>query len=169
MTVTEFFELASYIVTVFGLPLAIGTFIYEQRKERENEEEEVYLLLSDAYHEFLKLVLANPDLQLRTQSANFDLTPEQEERRQVIFDILISLFERAYLTAFEDQMTTRQARRWHSWDDYMREWCRRADFRRLLPRLLQGEDEDFARYIRRLEQEELQAIHVESEQRNGEG
>lgn len=162
MTVTEFFELASYVVTVFGLPLAIGTFIYEQRKERENEEEEVYLLLSDAYHEFLKLVLANPDLQLRTQSANFNLTAEQEERRQVLFDILISLFERAYLTAYEDQMTPRQARRWHSWDDYMREWCRRADFRRSLPRLLQGEDEDFARYLRRLEREELQALSAES-------
>lgn len=158
MTVTEFFELASYVVTVFGLPLAIFTFMYEQRKERENEEEEVYLLLSDAYHEFLKLVLANPDLRLRTQTATPNLTPEQEERMQVIFDMLISLFERAYLTAYQPHMTARQARRWHSWDDYMREWCRRDDFRRLLPRLLQGEDEDFARYIRRLEQEEMQKV-----------
>ena len=31
-------ELLSYIVTVFGLPLVIVIFIYEQRKERENEE-----------------------------------------------------------------------------------------------------------------------------------
>lgn len=158
MSFLELFEFASYVVTVFGLPLAIYIFIFEQRKERENEEEECYLLLSDAYHEFLKLVLANPDLRLRTQTATPDMTPEQEERMQVIFDMLISLFERAYLTSYDEAMTPRQARRWHSWDDYMREWCRRDDFRRLLPRLLQGEDEDFARYLRRVEHEEVLAM-----------
>ncbi len=54
-------ELLSYIVTVFGLPLAVISFMLEQRKERENEEEEVYRLLSDAYTDFLKLVMANPN------------------------------------------------------------------------------------------------------------
>jgi hypothetical protein len=29
----------------------------------------------------------------------------------------------------------------------MHEWCRREDFRAVLPELLQGEDEDFAAYI----------------------
>jgi hypothetical protein len=32
----------------------------------------------------------------------------------------------------------------------MREWCRREDFRALLPRLLQGEDPEFAQFIRDL-------------------
>jgi hypothetical protein len=32
----------------------------------------------------------------------------------------VALFERAYLTAYDDQMTPRQRRRWHSWDDFMR-------------------------------------------------
>ena len=41
-------ELLSYMVTVIGLPLAIFTFWHEQRKERENEDEETYQLLSDA-------------------------------------------------------------------------------------------------------------------------
>ena len=53
-------------------------------------------------------------------------------------------------------MTVKQQRRWHSWDDFMREWVRRDDFRVLLPRLLQGEDPDFAIYIRRLAEEEGQ-------------
>ncbi len=63
----ETWELLSYVVTVFGLPLAILTFLYQQRKERENEEEAVYQLLSDAYTDFLKLVMENPDLKLRSQ------------------------------------------------------------------------------------------------------
>jgi hypothetical protein len=48
-------ELLSYVVTVVGLPLAIMTFMLEQRKERENEDEEVYQLLADNYTDFLKL------------------------------------------------------------------------------------------------------------------
>ncbi len=146
----ETWELMSYIVTVFGLPLAIISFMFEQRKERENEEEEVYQMLSDAYTDFLKLVIANPDLKLRSQSGIAQLSEEQQERMHVLFEILISLFERAYLLAYEPNMAGKQLRRWYSWDDYMREWCERDDFRELLPRLLQGEDPDFAMYITKL-------------------
>ncbi len=150
----ETWELLSYIVTVFGLPLAILSFLHEQRKERENEEEEVYQQLSEAYTDFLKLVIANPDLKLRSQTSAVDLSEEQRERQHVMFEILISLFERAYLLAYEDDMSGKQRRRWMSWEDYMREWCRRNDFRQLLPRLLQGEDADFASYIMQLAKEE---------------
>jgi hypothetical protein len=62
--------------------------------------------------------------------------------------MLISLFERAFLLLYEPRMSSKQARRWSSWEDYMREWCRREDFRALLPTLLQGEDPEFVEYIR---------------------
>jgi hypothetical protein len=154
----EFWELLSYIVTVFGLPMAILIFLYEQRKERENEEEEVYQLLSDAYTDFMKLVLDNPDLKLRSRTATTpSLTDEQKERALAIFEILISLFERAYLLVYEEVMAEKQLRRWKTWEDFMREWCGRDDFRILLPRLLEGEDADFAAYIRRLADEERRA------------
>ena len=55
-------EIASYVVTVIGLPLAIGVFLLEQRRERRNEEDEVYQLLSDAYNDFLRVAIDNPDL-----------------------------------------------------------------------------------------------------------
>ena len=150
----ETWELLSYIVTVFGLPLAIIAFMFEQRKERDNEEEEVYQLLTGDYTDFLKLVIANPDLKLRSQTEIPDHTEEQRERVQVLFEILISLFERAYLLSYEDKMTRKQLRRWLSWEDFMREWGQREDFRKLLPKLLQGEDPDFAAYIRKLAAQE---------------
>lgn len=140
-------ELLSFMVTVIGLPLAIVVFLYEQRKERENEEEEVYQLLADNYQDFLKVALDNPDLRLFSAEGARELTPEQHERRLIIFNMLVSLFERAFLLLHEDRMVDRQARRWSSWEDYMREWCRRIDFREALPTLLRGEDPDFARYI----------------------
>ena len=155
----EIWEMLSYVVTVIGLPLAIFTFWQEQRKERENEDEETYQLLSDAYTDFLKLVMENPDLQLRSRQAAPQLTDEQQERRQVVFEMLVSLFERAYLLAYDDDMTEKQRRRWHSWDDYMREWCRRPDFCAMLPQLLVGEDPDFVTYIEHLAREEHDRVH----------
>ena len=143
-------ELLSYVVTVVGLPLAICVFLLEQRKERENEEEEVYQLLSDNYQDFLRVALGNSDLRLFSTGSAPSLTEEQQERRLIIFNMLISLFERAYLLLHEEEMNPKQARRWHSWEDYMHEWCRRPDFRASLPTLLHGEDPSFVRYVERL-------------------
>jgi hypothetical protein len=151
----DFWEIASYVVTVIGLPLAIFVFLYEQRKERDNEEEEAYQMISDAYKDFLRIVLENADLRLRTDTSTPNLTPEQHERMMLIFDMLVSLFERAYLVLYEPDMNERQKRRWASWDDYMHEWCRREDFRTALPLLLRGEDAEFTAYIKRVADEEL--------------
>jgi len=153
-------ELASFIVTTLALPFAILFFAWEQRKERDNEEEEQYQLLSDAYIDFLGVVLANPDLHLRTNEPLADPSAEQRERMLVIFDMLISLFERAYLVAFKPVMGETEKRRWNSWDDYMREWCRREDFHNSLPLLLRGEDPEFQDYIRRVAEEERGPIIV---------
>ena len=146
----ETWEMLSYVVTVIGLPLAILVFIYEQRKERENEEEEVYQLLSDNYQDFLKVALAHPDLQLFSTDETPALSEQQRERMIIIFSMLVSLFERAYLLLYDEKMSPKQTRRWRSWDDYMREWCRRADFRASLPSLLSGEDPEFVSYIQSL-------------------
>ena len=147
-------EILSFIVTVFALPTAILIFMFEQRRERNNEEEEEYQLLANAYTDFLKVVLDNADLKLRSNVSIKNPTPEQQERMLVIFDMLISLFERAYLVAWQPRMGGERARRWNSWDDYMREWCRREDFHTRLPELLRGEDAQFSAYICRIDAEE---------------
>jgi hypothetical protein len=154
MNLMQWLELGSYTVTVIGLPFALYVYLAEQRKERDNEEDEEYQLLSDAYNNFLKVVLENPDLRLRTLEHVPNRTAEQLERMTIIFEMLISLFERAYIVAYRDAMTTEQRRRWSSWDDYMREWCRRGDFRQMLPQLLRGEDAEFSRYILNVAKEE---------------
>lgn len=155
MNALEWWELASYVVTVVGLPLAITVFIYEQRKERQLEEEELYQRLSDEYADFLRLVLENADLQLQSKlSTSNNLTGEQIERRHTLFEILVALFERAYILVYEQDMNRETRRLWQSWEDYMRQWCRRDDFRAELPELLEGEDEDFSQHILRIAGEE---------------
>jgi hypothetical protein len=140
-------EMMSYIVTVVGLPLAIFVFLFEQRKERENEDEEVYQLLSDNYQDFLKVALDHPDLRLFSTEEHTSLNEEQQERLLIIFNMLTSLFERAYLLLYNEDMTPKQARRWNSWEDYIVEWCNKPHFRALLPKLLIGEDPSFVKYI----------------------
>lgn len=151
MPTLQTWELLSNLVTVVGLPLAIFVFAYEQRRERDSEEESVYQLLSDNYERFLRTALRHSDLKLFAAEETPQLSEEQQERMFIIFSMLVSLFERAYLLLYEVRMTSQQRRRWLSWEDYMREWCGRADFRRLLQVLLKGEDPEFVAYIQSLQ------------------
>ena len=151
----SFWEIASYVVTVVGLPFAILIFVWEQNRERENEDEELFQRLTDEYAEFSKILLENADLRLMSGSVpDSELNEEQIERKMIIFDLLISLFERAYLLVYEERMSKKTARMWATWDDYIRFWCRRSDFRTALPKLLEGEDPDFAGYIRQITEQE---------------
>lgn len=145
----ELLEAASYLVTIVGLPMAIAVFVHDRRRDQQTDEEEIFLRLSDEYADFMRLVLDNSDLRLLS-SEPAALNEEQAERRGAIFAILVSLFERAYVLVHEERMSRQQARLWQSWEDYMAEWCRREDFRKALPALLQGEDPDFSSMIRRL-------------------
>ncbi|HWK67117.1 MAG TPA: hypothetical protein VNS34_19500 [Rhizobiaceae bacterium] len=158
MSLMTSLEVMTHVITIVGLPLAIFAFVYEQRKARQNEEEEIFQMLSDGYVDFLKLALQHPDLRLQSTEATSGLSEEQTERMLSMFGILISLFERAYLVVYDEKMPPHKERRWRSWEDFMREWCHRKDFRTALPRLLPGEDPEFAVYITRIAEEEDAAL-----------
>jgi predicted amidohydrolase YtcJ len=148
MSSLETWELLSYIVTVVGLPFAILVFLWEQRRERQTDEEELHQRLAETYADFLKLVLDNADLKLlRRRVEHIELDDEQKERRYALFGILISIFERAFVMVYEENMNRQRRRLWQTWDDYIQEWCAREDFRAELPELLTGEDPDFAAYM----------------------
>jgi hypothetical protein len=147
----ESWELWSYIMTVIGLPFAILVFMWEQRKERANEQEEIFSDIADEYTEFSKILIENADLRLLSGQGVSDeqLSDIQREKKLVIFDMLISMLERAYILIYEDDMDKQTARMWATWEDYIDFWLKRDDFRRALPELLLGEDPDFGEYMRR--------------------
>ena len=150
MSGLEWLEAASYIVTIVGLPLAIGVYVYDRRRDQQTDEEEIFLRLSDEYADFMRLVIDNADLHLLSPTVKGELSEEQRERKHALFAILVSLFERAYVLVYEEKMSRQQARLWQSWEDYMHEWCAREDFRAALPPLLHGEDPGFVATIRRI-------------------
>lgn len=154
----EWLEAASYVVTIVGLPLAIGVYVYDRRRDRQNDEEEIFLRLSDEYADFMRLVIDNADLHLLSPAAKGELSEEQLVRKHALFAILVSLFERAYVLVYEDDMSRQQARLWQSWEDYMHEWCQREDFRAALPALLQGEDPGFVATIGRIAEASTQML-----------
>jgi hypothetical protein len=148
-------EFGSYLVTVVGLPLAIFALWRDARAERDNErkeieqrDEETYLRLSEQYTEFLGSVLEYPELGLHPRlPAPRELDAEQQARKLLFFEMLVALFERAYILLHEESLDAQGARRWQSWADYMEQWCAREDFRDAMPVMLVGEDPAFSRYI----------------------
>jgi hypothetical protein len=150
MDAMQWLEALSYLVTIVGLPFAIGVYVYDRRRDRQNDEEEIFLRLSDEYADFMRLVIDNADLHLLSPVVRGELSGEQLERKHALFAILVSLFERAYVLVYEEKMSRQQARLWRSWEDYMHEWCARPDFRAALTPLLHGEDPGFVETIRRI-------------------
>ncbi len=143
-------EMASYVVTVVGLPYALAMVMVDNYKERQIENEELYQKLAEEYAKFANLMIDNADLRLMTgYIPDRELSPEQVERKKIIFDMLVALFERAYILVYEEKMDRQTKRLWATWEDYIKFWCRRDDFKRMLPELLVGEDPDFTSYMRR--------------------
>ena len=141
-------ELLSYIVTVVALPFAIVVFWLEQKKERGNEQEELFVKLLDEYNELAKILIDNSDLCLLTGKKSKDaFTPEQEEKKFVIYDLLVSFFERAFILIYETNMNKLETRMWQTWEDYIDFWLKKEDFRKVVPELLSGEDPDFVDYM----------------------
>lgn len=151
MTTPEFWALLANIVVALGGPYALVFFIYEMNKERKAENEEMYQELAEEYAKFSNLLIENADLGLRTEPVpDAQLTPNQKERKKIIFDLLVALFEQAFILVYEDKMDKQTQRLWSTWEDYIIFWCNRQDFRAALPELLPGEDPEFAAYIKKV-------------------
>lgn len=147
-------EFMSYLVTVLGLPLAGFALWREMRAERANEakeieqrEDEIYVALSQQYSALLESALAHPELDLQ-ETATADLSPEQRRRQAIYYEMLMALFERAFILLYEDAPSGQGGRRWGSWADFFAYWLKRPDFARYVEANLQGEDPAFVAFVR---------------------
>lgn len=148
-------ELLSYLVTVLGLPVAVLTIWRELRAERANEakeleqrEDEIYVQLSQQYSAILEAALAHPELDVLEATSCERLTPEQRRRQAIYYEMLMALFERAFILLHEDSPTGQGGRRWGSWADFLAYWLKRPDFRRYVENNLQGEDPAFVDFLK---------------------
>lgn len=136
-------ELLSYVATVVGIPLAIATFITQERKERQSEQEEIYDKLMDHYAEIQEKLFEYPEL----DQHNTPLTdPEAARRQRILYEMLVSLFERAFIL-LHGETDPAYKRMWNSWLDYIESWSVRPNFRAVLPDMMLGEDPDFTDFM----------------------
>jgi hypothetical protein len=139
----QWMELLSYVATVIGIPLAIVIFIYQERKERQNEEEEIYDDLMEHYADIQEKLFEHPELDQHDKPL---ANGEDMRRQRILYDMLVSLFERAYILLYEETKPAYQ-RMWNSWNDYINLWAKYPNFRMALPELMKGEDPAFVSFM----------------------
>ncbi len=150
-TLLQWFEFLSYIATVVGIPMALWAFLHEERKERLAEQEEIYDKLMDHYDDILARLFEHPDLDQHEKPLG---DAELRRQQKILYEMLVTLFERAFILLYGEQDFVYR-RMWNSWEDYMRIWVTRFNFREALPELIIGEDQEFVAYMARLSGLEL--------------
>lgn len=146
LTFLEWFEFLSYVATVVGIPLAIVTFIFQEKKERRVEQQEIYDKLMGHYTEIQDKLFEYPELdQHDTPLGN----SEDARRQYILYEMVVSLFERSFIL-LQGEEDPEYHRMWNSWVDYIRQWLDRKNFRGALPQLMLGEDPEFVAYMAKL-------------------
>jgi hypothetical protein len=135
------------ITQLIGIPVGIAVYGMKSRKERIAREYATYDSLDVKYVEFLKLCLAHPDLDVAdTPRPNPNSTPEQIHRERLLFSILISMMERAYLM-YKDTSSEVRRKQWIGWNAYIHHWCGRQNFATAMPFLARDFDVGFREYL----------------------
>jgi hypothetical protein len=145
-TLLEFFEFLSYAATVIGIPMAIWIFFHEEKKERMAEQEEIYDKLMDHYDDILLRLFEHPGLDQHDLPLQ---DPELKRQQKILYEMLVTLFERAFILLYGEREAD-YMRMWNSWEDYIKIWTARRNFREALPELMQGEDHEFVKYMARV-------------------
>ena len=148
MSLMEVMELLAKIATILGIPLAIILFVNEKSKERREREYGTYDALDDKYIDYLRLCMENPELDLYDipLEKKIALSPEQKIRQYAMFEILVSLLERAFLM-YQDQSSTIKKTQWSGWNEYVHDYARRETFRNLWQTQGVEYDSDFIQYV----------------------
>lgn len=148
MTLKDILEMLSYVATIFGIPFALFLYWDEKRKERRDREYGTYDALDNKYIEFLQLLLEYPhlDVYYHDGEKEKELNEEQYVQQMILFEILISLLERAYLM-YRDQSNEIKRKQFVGWAEYMRDWARKPSFLEAWKKLSSQYDEDFVEYM----------------------
>ena len=129
--VKEYCEIASYIATVIGIPVAIMVFYRDRRTATRENEIDSYMKSADKYINYVTLCLQYPELNV------LDCHPEEKLVKQsglspqqlALFTILVSTIETAYLLYRNQRSEIRQSQ-FKGWHAYMVYWTGREDFHR---------------------------------------
>ena len=134
---SEYVSVGAELVTILTIPTAVYAYLHrkkiEEKTARLNLEELqkeaddlAHSRLYEDYNEFLKLVMQYPQFDLGDQKLNNrqELDELDNIRFQSLFNIFLSLAERAYLL-FRNTSDNMRAKQWEGWRSYILDVLRR--------------------------------------------
>ena len=128
--ISQYLEVATFVITIMGLPAALYVYLKEQKNQRREREYGTFDALDQKYIEIQQLCLEYSELDVfDSPYANpKELSEEQQKQEEAILLIRISVFERAFLMY---QRTTSKSKKdqWQGWEIEIKEWLARDNFR----------------------------------------
>jgi hypothetical protein len=152
-----YLQVATNLLVCLSILWLVPSFIINKRKETERYELETYNKLNDEYLRILEVLLNNVGLDLYADTGEaYSQDPLVKRKRLLIYSMLITLFERAYILLYEGKSDRARDRRWKGWEEYIKEWCSRPDFRVHLQDSLKNDDVGLKKLIELLEKQSLE-------------
>jgi hypothetical protein len=128
--------------------ILIGTTLAAVSRYYYAKSDEAYRSLDEKYLEYEKLCLQHPNLDVfdHPQEPTDALNDEQEKQELIIFSILISIFERAYLM-YRGVVRSTRKKQWNGWKQYMILFFERENFQGAWAKCGNMFDTDFQKFI----------------------
>src|SRR5712692_9201601 len=95
----QYLDYSVKLTQLIGIPVGIILYVLNKRRERIEREYGTYNALDERYIDYLKLCMGHPDLDVAdTPRENTGaMNADQQHRELVMFSILLSIMERAFL------------------------------------------------------------------------
>jgi hypothetical protein len=150
MGMLELSQLAANIATFLGFPIGVLVLALAARSERRDREFGTYDTLDEKYLDYLRLCAENPKANLYYYEISPEpLSEEETVTRYAIFEVLVSLMERAYLMHKGHRQKMRDDQ-WSGWEHFCMAWARQNRFRELWAILGDQFDAEFTEFMNRL-------------------
>jgi hypothetical protein len=143
-------EIASYLVVILSVPIALWKYLQSKRREQEQREFEAYHVANEKYFHYLDLCFSNPDLDIFKYSDEL-LEKEgllEQKRELIAFCNITSMFERAHFM-YADTGDLHKDIQWYGWDGMIGFYCQKDNFRRAWKVIGRDWDKDFLKYMDR--------------------
>ena len=129
--IKDLLQISASAAVLVGIPWGLYQHYRAVKKEQRDRELGTYNALDEKYIEYQRLCLDHSNLDVADVPHQHvsRSSPEDERKQVILFTILMSIFERAYLM-YGDQATSVKRRQWSGWDEYIRSFCRRDNFRK---------------------------------------
>jgi hypothetical protein len=127
--ISQYLEIATFIITIMGVPAAIFLYLKEQHQQRVEREYGTFDALDEKYIEIQQLCLEYPELDVfdSPYESPKELSEEEKKQEEAILLIRISIFERAYLM-YNRTSSKAKLGQWEGWELEIKEWFQRKNF-----------------------------------------